>query len=134
MTINNHPLRYSELATKIEGILFRRALEKRLDGYTLATALEIAEMIVGAIADAVRHESPDMPKEYPEALINLIDALHDYIQSVKGNGLDLLEGGEITRAEYEEGLANMKPYFDVLKELEDQDIDPWLRGLIKDKL
>jgi hypothetical protein len=75
-----------------------------------------------------------MPKEYPEALINLIDALHDYIQSVKGNGLDLLEGGEITRAEYEEGLANMKPYFDVLKELEDQDIDPWLRGLIEDKL
>jgi len=76
----------------------------------------------------------EMPKEYPEALINLIDALHDYIQSVKSNGADLLQDGEITREEYDEGIANMKPYFDVLKELEEQDIDPWLRGLIEDKL
>ena len=27
-----------------------------------------------------------------------------------------------------------KERLDVLKELEDQDIDPWLRGLIEDKL
>ena len=74
----------------------------------------------------------DMPKEYPEALIDLIDALHAYIRSVQTNGTDLLQDGEITREEYDEGIANMKPYFDILKELEEQDIDPWLRGLIEE--
>ena len=75
----------------------------------------------------------DMPKEYPEALIDLIDALHEYIRSVKSSGEDLMFDLTITREEYDEGIANMKPYFDILKELEEQDIDPWLRGLIEEK-
>jgi hypothetical protein len=45
--IDTHPLRYARLTREIEGVLFRRAIEKRLDGETLATAVEIAEVIVG---------------------------------------------------------------------------------------
>lgn len=43
--IDQHPLRYSRLASLIEAILFRRALEKQLVGYTLETSLEIAELV-----------------------------------------------------------------------------------------
>lgn len=45
--IDAHPLRYAKLTQAIERVLFRRAMAKRLDGETLATAIEIAEAIVG---------------------------------------------------------------------------------------
>lgn len=47
VAVDLHPLRHSKLTADIERILYRRSLEKRLDGYTLETALEIAETIVG---------------------------------------------------------------------------------------
>jgi hypothetical protein len=47
MTIDEHPLRYSKITNEIEAILFRRSLQRRLGGYTLETALEIAEQLVG---------------------------------------------------------------------------------------
>jgi hypothetical protein len=42
MTIDEHPLRYARETQIIEAILFRRALQKKLDGYVLEAALEIA--------------------------------------------------------------------------------------------
>lgn len=47
MTIDEHPLRYAKITSEIEQILFRRSLERRLGGYTLETALEIAEQLGG---------------------------------------------------------------------------------------
>lgn len=45
--IDQHPLRYSTLAQTIEQILLSRLHHKRLDGYTLETAIHIADAIVG---------------------------------------------------------------------------------------
>jgi hypothetical protein len=45
--LNEHPLRYARITSTIEQVLFRRSLEKRLGGYVLETAIEIAEAIVG---------------------------------------------------------------------------------------
>lgn len=47
MTMDEHPLRYAKITSEIESVLFRRSLERRLGGYTLETALEIAERLVG---------------------------------------------------------------------------------------
>ncbi len=41
--IDKHPKRYSPLQSKIEYILSRRVFERRLDGYTLETSLEILD-------------------------------------------------------------------------------------------
>jgi hypothetical protein len=45
MSTDEHPLRYVFITGEIEKILFRRALEHRLDGHTLDTALEISELV-----------------------------------------------------------------------------------------
>lgn len=68
MTLDEHPLRYAKITKDIEAVLFRRSLEKRLGGYTLETAVEIAEAIVGTqprdnctyrrLADAPTAEKP----------------------------------------------------------------------------
>lgn len=47
MSLDKHPLRHAAITRKIERILFRRSLDRRLGGYTLETALEIAERLVG---------------------------------------------------------------------------------------
>lgn len=49
-TIDEHPLRYSQLADAIESVLFRRALDHTLLGYTLPTALEIADVVTKQFA------------------------------------------------------------------------------------
>ena len=59
-SIDKHPLRYSPLRDRIERVLFRRALEGRLDGYTLETSIEIAEEVLEAF-------SPNATREYEEA-------------------------------------------------------------------
>ena len=46
-SIDDHPLRNSVLAQTIESILLTRLHNKRLDGYTLETALAIADAIIG---------------------------------------------------------------------------------------
>ena len=47
MTLDEHPLRYAEITSRIEQVLFRRSIERRLGGYTLETAIEIAQALVG---------------------------------------------------------------------------------------
>lgn len=49
-TIDEHPLRYSQLVQAIESVLFGRALDHKLSGYTLPTALEIAEVVTKEFA------------------------------------------------------------------------------------
>jgi hypothetical protein len=45
VSIDEHPLRYSQTTREIEQILIRRLFEKRLDGYTLEAAIEIADAV-----------------------------------------------------------------------------------------
>lgn len=52
-TIDNHPLRYSPLTSEIEAILFARSMSRRLEGYTLETALEIAEAMTKRMVAAI---------------------------------------------------------------------------------
>jgi hypothetical protein len=59
MNIDDHPLRYAKITDAIEAILFRRSLEKRLGGYVLETAIEIAESIVGTQRDALGQDAED---------------------------------------------------------------------------
>lgn len=47
--LDRHPLRYSPLTAEIEKILTRRLLAKRIEGYTLEAALEIAALVMPAI-------------------------------------------------------------------------------------
>ena len=52
--LDKHPLRYSPVTAEIEKILTRRMHKKRLDGYTLETALEIAALVTPALEVAKR--------------------------------------------------------------------------------
>lgn len=52
MTIDEHPLRYSTLVRTIESVLLTRLHNKRLDGYTLETAIQIVDSIVGTPAQS----------------------------------------------------------------------------------
>lgn len=45
-----------QVVDKVETILFRRVLQRRLEGYTLETAIEIAEMLDQRDELAVRKE------------------------------------------------------------------------------
>jgi hypothetical protein len=56
-TIDQDPLRYSPLEQAIEKVLFRRCLEKRIDGYTLETSVEIAH----AVIDLLKGPPPPQP-------------------------------------------------------------------------
>lgn len=47
MSLDTHPLRYSTMVRTIESVLLTRLHNKRLDGYTLETAIQIADSIVG---------------------------------------------------------------------------------------
>jgi hypothetical protein len=42
---DDHPLRYHPLREAIEEVLTRRALENKLQGYTLDTSIELLELI-----------------------------------------------------------------------------------------
>lgn len=53
MNIDQHPLRYSTLVQTIERVLLTRLHYKKINGYTLETAIQIADSIVGTSAPAI---------------------------------------------------------------------------------
>jgi hypothetical protein len=65
MSIDTHPLRYAKITKDIERVLYRRSLERRLGGYTLETALEIAECLTGTgvPVDIAPSTPPSAPRE-----------------------------------------------------------------------
>ena len=73
----------------------------------------------------------EQPLDWPTAHIRLIDALREYIRSDEAIGRDLLNEGQITRAEYDDGKASTDPMREMLAELEQHEIDPTLDGVIK---
>jgi hypothetical protein len=71
--------------------------------------------------------------EWPEALIDLIDALRIFIRRDHEIARGLLNDGHITRAQYDEVMAATEPMIALLRKLEAWDFDPTLHGLIKMK-
>jgi hypothetical protein len=75
----------------------------------------------------------ELPLEYPEALVVLVDALREYLRSHDAIERDLLQDGSITL----EDVARLKPHIDrcreVLRELERSEIDPSLWGMRRRK-
>ena len=75
----------------------------------------------------------DLPPDYPEALMKLIDALRDFIRSEEELGRDLLREEQITRETYDAAQKRMEPYRIMLKDLEDREFDPTLNGYIRSR-
>lgn len=50
-SLDDHELRNSPLLHAIETVILRRLYEKRIDGYTLETALELADLAFDFHAD-----------------------------------------------------------------------------------
>jgi len=70
--------------------------------------------------------------DWAEAHINLIDALRTMIRVDMRLGQGLFDTGEITRAQYDAGMAEVRAMQRMLAELEQQhEIDPTLDGVIK---
>lgn len=61
MSIDKHPLRYSPIERAVEAVLFRRSLEKRIDGYVLETSIEVAQ----AVIDLLCRSPPASSHHYP---------------------------------------------------------------------
>lgn len=74
MNIDKHPLRYSSLVSKIEDILLHRFMSNRLNGYTLETAIEIAEMIPSSYhGESARLLTENESGSIPEAGANFVN-------------------------------------------------------------
>ena len=69
--------------------------------------------------------------DWPEAWINLIDALRDYVKIDRAIARDLLREKCITCAQYAEGMTKLEPIIALLERLEAHGIDPSLGGVIK---
>lgn len=70
------------------------------------------------------------PLHWPEALTNLVDALRDFIEADNAMGAELLNGGSITRADYDMGVRKLGELRALLKELEELGPDPSLNGTL----
>jgi hypothetical protein len=81
----------------------------------------------------IRRLECDAPVHWPEALVKLIDALHDFIQADTEVANDLLRDGSITREQYEFGMRDVRALEVVAKALELHGPDPSLHGLLLDK-
>jgi hypothetical protein len=68
----------------------------------------------------------ELPLDYPQAHMKLIDALRDYIRTDESIGRDLLNEGSITPAQFEAGSASLRPMREMLADLEKHEIDPSL--------
>jgi len=73
----------------------------------------------------------EQPPDWPEAHLNLIDALRDYIRAEEALANDLLDEGSITREQYNEGMLSVVPMRMMLADLERHEIDPTLGGFKK---
>lgn len=100
--IDKHPLRYNPTRDLIESILFKRALDKRLDGFALATSLEIATALAAQPA-------PAGIKAVREAAA---DGIRRFCQSL-GAGAVTTSSDGVERI-YEDGLAGLDERLDRL--------------------
>jgi hypothetical protein len=74
----------------------------------------------------------ELGPEYPEALVNLIDAMRVFIRVDLDLAKELLREGQITREQYDAGVAENAPLVAWLKKSEEHGIDPSLHGTIRD--
>jgi len=68
----------------------------------------------------------EQPLDWPEAVINLIDAIRDYLRTEEVVGRDLLREGGITQAQYAEVMAKNAPLIAWLREHEAHGLIPSL--------
>jgi hypothetical protein len=66
----------------------------------------------------------------PEATVNLVDALRDYIEAEKQTSEELSSVGEITAAECKELKTHLKPFVQILQELEKWQVDQTLNNFL----
>jgi len=66
----------------------------------------------------------------PEATVSLVDALRDYLQAEKETCEELSLTGQITAAECKELNDHLKPFVQILQELEKWQVDQTLKGLL----
>ena len=83
------------------------------------------------IPNAFSRMVDEMGPDYPEALVNLIDALRAYIRVDIETADDLLCEGTITRAEYNKAMIETKQLMMLLRHLEKAQVNPSLFGTIK---
>jgi hypothetical protein len=73
----------------------------------------------------------DLPLDYPEAVVKLVDALREYLRVDVAIAKGLLREGEITQEEFDLGMASNEPFVAALKWLENFEIDPTLDGRLR---
>jgi hypothetical protein len=83
------------------------------------------EKLSKGLANLERHFS-DMPLDYPEAHMGLIDALRNYIRTDEALARDLLNEGSITLKQYDAGNFAIQPMRLMLADLEKHEINPTL--------
>jgi hypothetical protein len=71
------------------------------------------------------------PPEWHEALIGLIDALDLFIRTDVTYADSFLHEGQITRAQYNEGMIETKQMMALLTKLKKYEVDPQLGGVLK---
>ena len=82
--------------------------------------------------DLFARHAAELEPTYPEALINLIDAMRAFIKVELDLGKELLREGQITREQYDAGVAEVAVLVTWLKKHEEHGIDPSLHGTIRD--
>jgi len=83
------------------------------------------EKLSKGLANLERHFS-DMPLDYPEAHMGLIDALRNYIRTDEAIARELLNDGSITIKQFNAGNFSIQPMRLMLADLEKHEIDPTL--------
>ena len=90
------------------------------------------EQYIHAMADNAARWREQHGPDWVEAYINLIDAMRDFIKADTTIGKELFQEGAITRAQYENGIAELDQLKTLLRSYEAHGLDPSLHGAIKD--
>ena len=78
---------------------------------------------------SVKRWLSELPPDWPEAWIALIDALRGYIAADQDVAEDFLREGSITREEYDKSQRHLEPLRALLNDLERHEICPHLHGI-----
>jgi hypothetical protein len=88
---DDHPLRHRLLTLAIEQLLFKREIQRRLDGHTRETSIEIAELVEKSTNDEIKmlREAIDLVRALCVRLTERLDQSRS-LDSVEITGAALL--------------------------------------------
>ena len=98
------------VASKAEAILFRRLVEQRLEGYTIAASLEIANAI-----------QPEIDRRVAEERAKLLEQLREVARQFHYHGY--WDGQAALFPEGEDCQKNFEEYADLLAQFEKENSD-----------